>query len=77
MRTFAILNNSKLNVQKGTVSASTLSISDSVVNIASGAKLNLTSSNTFSATDITNITVVASEYTLSLAAGEGMLIVVD
>ena len=57
MGAVTLLNNSKLNVLKGTVSASTLSISDSVVNIASGAKLNLTSSNTFSATDITNINV--------------------
>ena len=57
MGAVTLLNNSKLNVLKGTVSASTLSISDSAVNIASGAKLNLTSSNTLSATDITNIHV--------------------
>ena len=57
MGAITLANNSNLNVNAGTVSGTTLSISSSNVNIGSGATLNITGSNTFQISDIEQIHV--------------------
>ena len=70
-----LTNNSNLNVKKGSVSAKTLSITSSNVNISNGATLNLSAANAFTIADMNQIkvekggTLNASSSTIALIDG--------
>ncbi len=70
-----LTNNSNLNVENGSVSATTLSVSSSNVKVANGATLNLSGANAFTIADMNQIkvekggTLNASASTITLIDG--------